>query len=593
MPHPSSLAISPARPRTLAERAAQQRLLNSFLRETGSFLRETGSLLRETGGPAAAAEVPLRVPLPESGAVLLGTLRYWSVLGHHAYGDEFRVQTDGSDVTIPIGHRDLVALLLTELAALAAGAGDAPSDGPHGPRRQEELAAQIDNSVARTTFYLECGRVPPPGMADPPALTRRAEQSLLFGHPFHPTPKSAEGFSAADLGAYAPELGASFALHYFAVAPELLVEDRVSSGRWVPSEVQEQAERLLGPERAGHALLPVHPWQAGYLRRQDSVDALVADGALVPLGPLGNEVYPTSSVRTVCDPGFATSWKLPLHVRITNFVRNNPVEHARRAADASRLIKTLRGEWTQDGFEVLLETGYRTVDATALAADLAVLYRENPFVTRAEAPQVVAGLLEENPDGKESEMLRHVRQATGRPEGSLPAGHVGVWLRRYLEISLLPLLAVFHVHGISLEAHVQNSLLHLEGGWPARFFVRDMEGTSVSRQRWEAGGRAAFPADSPVLYDDAEAWLRLRYYAVTNHLGHLVHVLGRQTGVDELQLWRGVRELLQEASPSRYAADLIDSPVLPAKANLIGRFAGRGERPLYVDVPNPMHGGNR
>jgi L-2,3-diaminopropanoate---citrate ligase len=29
--------------------------------------------------------------------------------------------------------------------------------------------------------------------------------------------------------------------------------------------------------------------------------------------------------------------------------------------------------------------------------------------------------------------------------------------------------------------------------------------------------------------------------------------------------------------------------VLPAKANLISRFTGRGERPLYVDIPNPMY----
>ena len=65
------------RPRDIAQRAARQRLLNSFLRETGVH---------------ADADAPLRVPLPKSGAVLLGSLRYWSVLGHHAYRDEFWVQ---------------------------------------------------------------------------------------------------------------------------------------------------------------------------------------------------------------------------------------------------------------------------------------------------------------------------------------------------------------------------------------------------------------------------------------------------------------------------------------------------------------------
>ncbi len=574
--HPSTLAISPALPRTIAEQAARQRLLNSFLRETGVH--------------TAAADAPLRVSLPESGAVLLGSLRYWSVLGHHTYGDEFWVQ-HGSDAPTPVGHGELVALLLTELETFAVRAADSPSSGQ---RRQAELAAQIDNSVVRTTHYLERGRPPRPGASDPRALTRHAEQSLLFGHPFHPTPKSAEGFSAEDLAAYAPEMGVSFTLHYFAIAPEILVEDRVSSAPWVPAEIQEQAERLLGAERAGHALLPVHPWQAGYLLQQDAVGALVADGGLVPLGPLGRPVYPTSSVRTVCDPGFTTSWKLPLHVRITNFVRNNPLEHVRRAVDAGRLLGALRGGWAHDGFEVLIETGYRTIDDPALAADITVLYRENPFAIRNEAPHVVAGLLEDGSDGEEPALIRHIRQATGRRQGLLPDDDVARWLRRYLEISLLPLLAVFSADGVSLEAHVQNSLLHLEDGWPARFSVRDMEGASVSRQRRAAAGsRDALPIDSPALVDDAEAWLRLKYYVLTNHLGHLVHILGRHTGVGEVRLWRVVQELVHDAPSDQYTADLLSSPVLPAKANLISRLAGRGERPLYVDVPNPLHEVNR
>ncbi|MDQ4094093.1 MAG: IucA/IucC family siderophore biosynthesis protein, partial [Actinomycetota bacterium] len=508
-------------PGEIAQRAVQQRLLNSFLRETGGHV------------VAARADAPLRVPLPVSGAVLLGSVRYWSVLGHHVYGDDFWVQPDGSDVATPLGHRELVALLLAELESIAARSVEDQPDGRRGRRRQADLAAQIDNSVARMAHYLECGRLPQPDVTDPWALTRRAEQSLLFGHPFHPTPKSAEGFSTQDLATYAPELGVSFTMHYFAVAHELLIEDRVSPASWVPPEVQQQAQRRLGTDRIGYPLLPVHPWQAGYLLQHDAVRTLVAEGGLALLGPLGNEVYPTSSVRTVCDPGFATSWKLPLHVRITNFVRNNPLEHARRAADAGRLLTALRREWTYDGFEVLLETGYRTIDDTALAPDFAVLYRENPFATRQQAPQVVAGLLEENPVGAQPEVLQYVRQATGRREGRLPADHVAQWLRRYLEISLLPLLTVFSEHGVSLEAHVQNSLLHLEDGWPVRFFVRDMEGTSVSRQRWEAGSRDVLSADSPVLYDDAETWLRLKYYVVTNHLGHLVHVLGRHAEVDE------------------------------------------------------------
>lgn len=559
--HPVRFPVSA---RALAERAAQQRLLNAFLRETGH---------------AAAPCGPLRVPLPAAAAVLLGTLAHRSVFGHHIYGPEFRVQHErpGSP-PVPLDHDGLVRLLLAELDA-RAGSGS-------GNDRCAQLSAQIENSVARTSRYLARGRPPAPPPTDPAALTRHAEQTLLFGHPFHPTPKSAEGFDEDDLARYAPELGASFPLCFLAVAPELLVERRVGPGPWVPPEVAAAARRALGPDRRDRALLPVHPWQARYLLRQQPVEDLVAQGLLVPLGALGAEVYPTSSVRTVCDPDFPTAWKLPLHVRITNFVRTNPMDHVRRAADASLLLGALRRGWVQHGFDVLLETGYRTVNHPELADDLAVLYREHLFARRGEAPRVVAGLLEEYPDA-EPDLVREVRRAGRCPSGPVPAEHVAEWLRRYLRISLLPLLALFRADGVSLEAHVQNSLVHLDDGWPVRFFVRDMEGISVSRQRL-AGRAELLAADSPVLYPESEAWMRLKYYVLTNHIGHLVNVLARGCGADEQRLWRVLREVLRSDVADCCTEDLLQSPTLPAKANLTSRFTGRGERPLYVQVPNPI-----
>jgi L-2,3-diaminopropanoate---citrate ligase len=536
----------------VAHHAGRRRLLNAFLREAGIHVAQAGLL---------------RIPLTATERTLIVDVRHRSACGHHDYGDALVLEQEHGRCA-PLEHDAFVDALLTQLSAVAGNGA--------GPARQAELANQIANSIARTTRYVRRGRPAAPS-GDAQALTRHAEQSLLLGHPFHPTPKSAEGFDDNDLARYAPELGASFVLHYFAVATRLLTERRVAPGAWIPDELATAAP-------PGYSLLPAHPWQARYLLDLPAVVELVASDDVLHLGPRGPEVYATSSVRTVCAPAFETTWKLPLHVRITNFVRTNPVEHVQRATDASALVASLVGSWPHDGFGVLLETGYRMLDpgvvGEALAADTAVLFRQQPFARTGEAPRVLAGLLEEGSAGEIPELVCCVREA----------GDVSEWLRQFLDISLRPLLTLFARDGLSFEAHVQNSLLCTDGGWPIRFWLRDMEGASASRQRLAHNGTLdALPADSPALYDDAEGWLRLRYHAVTNQLGHVVSVLGRYTDAGEERLWRVVREAVAgwpEAEP--YATQLLSAPALPAKANLVSRFAGHAERPLYVDVANPI-----
>ena len=127
--------------------------------------------------------------------------------------------------------------------------------------------------------------------------------------------------------------------------------------------------RPLAPRRrrrrgaAGWPVVPVHPVQLAHLRARPETARLLADGALVELGEHGGEVYPTSSVRTVCDPDFPTTWKLPLHVRITNFVRTVP-PGARRCGPRTPAASSARCApgWTHPGFGVLVETGWRGAD---------------------------------------------------------------------------------------------------------------------------------------------------------------------------------------------------------------------------------------
>ncbi len=592
----SPLVLESNEARRTAEAASVERLVNTYLRESG-----IGAPVPLADPPPAGRGRAMGVPLPATGECLAVVPEYRSALGHHRYGPGWwRATGAGWE---PAGAGGVAELVVGEVAAEEADAG-------RRERRQRALLAQVADSVARTTRYVSAAAQAPSAPTSPTGAFLAAEQGISTGHPFHPTPKSAEGFSEDDLARYAPELGAVFSLHWFAVAPAALVEERVGGAVLDPPvldppvTVTASARRRLRPDQVDWPLLPVHPWQAAHLARVPALEAAIDGGTVVPLGPLGRAVHPTSSVRTVWDPGAGIFRKLALDVRITNFVRVNPPDQLRRSVDVSRLLAGHRSRGARPGFTVLLERGYRALAPAGLdddarrsvVASSAAVWRDAPDLAAGPAPLVLAALLEPAAGAGEPPVAGAVRRAA--EDAGVPAGgsFVRHWLRRYLGVSLVPLVRLLAEDGVGLEAHAQNTLVTLDGGWPVHVHVRDLEGASIDRDHAARAGphAAAPPADSPALYPTEEVWRRFAYYVLVNHVGHLAATLGWSLGFAEEQLWAEVRRALEglgdrlpEPGAGRVRA-LLDAPALPAKANLRSRFRERGEDPLYVDVPNPL-----
>ena len=568
----------------LAEHAVVERLVNCFLRESATEPALVGS--------------SVTIPFARTRRAVVGSLAYRSPIGHHRFRPGFTLRTGE-----PLGSAELAKLVTAELAPDIA------------PAARDAFSGLTTESAGKTQYFLE--RLPVTGTVDPwhaPNPFLAAEQSLRFGHPFHPAAKASVGFTDADLDHYAPEVGASFPLHWFAVDPELIAEDRLDTVRSLdpPPALCDAAATLLGASptssgagRATWPLLPCHPWQAEHLAVLPVAAELLAAGRLVSLGPLGTDVHPTASVRTVWDPASGRQLKLPLSVRITNFVRENSPEQLRRSVDASRALGALGDlDVAVDGpagaFGMLVELGSRHVvapegcpaaDAAALAAATGVLYREGPPMAGSASPMVVAALLEPDPVEGVPPIIRAVQQAGSGDETGR------AWLERYLTLSLRPLTRLLLRHGIGLEAHTQNSLLALDDGWPARFVVRDLEGVSLNRDHRVAGERFAplIEGGSPALYGESEIWRRFAYFVLVNHLGQLIATLAEHLGPSETELWALAGGLLADEAV-RHGADpaaaplreLLDGADLPAKANLMSVLEGHGEHPTWIAVPNPL-----
>ncbi|MBT1539486.1 IucA/IucC family siderophore biosynthesis protein [Ralstonia solanacearum] len=558
-----------------------EQYFNTYCREMGCFdprmaddasladdLRGTVQAWRDAGYAIAC------VTFPHDGSRLYVAIERFSPMGFHRLAPHVALQSaDGA--VMPFDSPEA----LTGRIAGALAFRQPPADKAW-PQR---FAALMHNSIERVRYYHDHAQRRE--RRGTPFV--RAEQSLLFGHVFHVTSKASEGFGEDDMQAYAPELGASFRLHYFAASSRLFDARAIDTSQPpIDPEAMHAATALLGDSE--YRLLPCHPWQADYLLRQDAIKALLARRELISLGALGEVVWPTSSVRTVWLPLQRQFLKLSLDVRITNFVRNNPPEQVARALDASRYIAALPAACrSSERFEILLDAAGASLSVSddALRASTTVVYRQAMRDAVGDEARVLATVLEEPANGA-APLQALLEEALGEAPSF---ERLAAWWMRYLDVTLMPLLRLFACHGVSLEAHLQNAMVAFQAGWPVRGYVRDMEGASISRTR--CARPELLSPQSPALYSDDAAWKRLRYYVLVNHIGHVVASIARTGACDEAALWRVVAQVwARDVEPAVVALldDVRRRPTLPAKANMLSCFGGHGEAPAWVEIPNPL-----
>ncbi|MFD3539903.1 IucA/IucC family protein [Streptomyces sp. NPDC058662] len=569
-------------PAAAAEAAAVENLLRCWVREAG---------LRRPEGPAGT---PLRISLPASGTSLTAPVRHWSPSGWHRFGP---ARLDGAPADAP-------ALDAVTLAALVA------REGAGGVGAATDLVGRVADSVRRTAEFIADRRqrpAAPPPIGEDRFLT--AEQSLLLGHPLQPDPKSREGLSEADARRYSPELHGSFPLHWFAVAPSVLATDSAwtERGRPVP------AARLLGrlapgiPLPAGTTPLPLHPWQAHDLLRRPAVAALRDAGLLHDLGPYGDPWYPTSSVRTVLRPGAPVMLKLSLGLRITNSRRENLRKELHRGVEVHRLLRTgLAEQWqaAHPGFDIVRDPAWVAVDTPdgAPVPGLDALLRHNPFRPGDDAV-CIAALTSPRPwpgrdamSSRLAEAVTGLSAATGRTKAAVSAE----WFLRYLDHVVRPVLAFDALAGIALEAHQQNTLVLLDpDGWPVGGRFRDNQGYYFRESR-RAELQHRLPgigSASDTFVPDAVTDERFAYYLGINNVLGLIGAFGSQRLADERVLLAAFRRFLGKAADlGPLPTQLLDSPTLRCKANLLTRLGGLDElvgpvdsQSVYVTITNPLH----
>ncbi|WP_435876962.1 IucA/IucC family protein [Streptomyces acidicola] len=503
LPAPTADLLNHPDPHTAAQAAAVENLLRCWAREHDIPAPDDGTL---------------RVPLPVTGTDLLAPVHYWSPTGWHRFG--LPRLADAPETAPPADAVTVAALLAREAAAAVEVEADAAQ--PSGTEGAD-LVGRVADSLRRTAVFISDRRNNP---TEAPDLFLTAEQSLVLGHPLHPTPKSREGLSEAEARLYSPESRGSFPLHWIAVAPSALAADSAwtEGGRRVPAE--QLTARLAGsglPLPKGHTALPVHPWQLHAILHRPDTTALLDAGLLQYLGRFGSPWHPTSSVRTVYRSGAPAMLKLSLGLRITNSRRENLHKELHRGVEVHRLLRTgLAREWqnAHPGFDIVRDPAWLAVTGPDghPVPGLDVVIRHNPF-DPADDVTCIAGLVsprqratgqhpptgQRTPTDSSHAIVRDhdtgQLHASVQPNTSVQphgtdhqqhgwsvdppdlvmrsrltdtvthlAGRTGrprqavaaEWFLRYLEHVVRPVLWLDGEAGIALEAHQQNTLLLLD-----------------------------------------------------------------------------------------------------------------------------------
>lgn len=536
-------------------------------------------LLREVSGPehqTAVVDGDLLLRLPRRGVLLRVALRRASLLGAHRFTGPVTEQRDGAWVEV-----DWPRLAEYTRAELSLRTGVS----------NEEFLEQIASSHEGVSAAIAADRRPAPATQSAPkwhADYLASEQSLLFGHRFHPTPK-ARGGDLADWSAYAPETAAAFPLRHLAVRDHLIAEETALPGATAPLD-------RLGAVPDGYRLLPVHPWQYDLLREHPGLRAALGRDDVVDLGPGGSPFAATASVRTLYDGD--TFLKFSLNVRITNCLRKNASYELSGAVALTRVLEGALDDLADrfPGSAVLREPAYRSLALPeadgrpdlALLEGFGVIVREGLAgrLLPGTTPLLAAAVADEYPTGPGH--ISRLLQGAG-PQRAL------AWWRTYLRLLLPPVLAAYFDHGLVLEPHLQNVLVCVDDdGMPAQVLFRDLEGTKLLPER-HAQTLAALPPEvaEPMTYDAQRGWDRVVYCLLVNHVAELLAALADLHPHTEPALWSEVRATVQEFAdthgcPPRLSALLAGVP-LPAKANLLTRWERKADRDAgYVRLTSPF-----
>jgi siderophore synthetase component len=417
----------------------------------------------------------------------------------------------------------------------------------------------------------------------------------LEGHPFYPTWKTKPDLNDKEVAQLSPEFNATVRVRIASLRADMAYVERMPHVEdyhdWFaasfPTLWNSWKERLNARnlKEKDWLPLPIHSWHLlNYVTKEYAAE--IEDGILILEGP-DIDTRPTMSFRTMMPllPEAAPFIKLPVALWLTSEQRSLQAKSIHMGPRVSTVIKSILAVDEELGKtlgifpeEVALHYRHAIKQEDRPGRHLSVAYRASRAFERTDGllPITVAALFTDSPISGRP----FVTELIASDGVQAPPEVVEAWFRQYARVVAQPVIGIYLLYGIGLEAHQQNtSVLFSSDGTPKSVLIRDFGDGRTYSPLLSGRGYELKPYVHPgilptVFTGDIEP---VRSFVLDAcfvcHLHELALLLTREYKLAPLRLW----EILREETETAFAA------VAPR----VSKTLWRTEREAFLERPWP------
>ena len=421
-------------------------------------------------------------------------------------------------------------------------------------------------------------------------------ESLIFeGHPTHPLTKTKLPLSMEEVRTYSPEFEKIINLKVMLIHNEyvnvttILDHSQFILNEVIPEYIDELHTFMNDRERLlkDYKVILVHPWQYEHTIRNKFKEWL--QNHILISTPFHVPSKATSSFRTMSLINHPYHVKLPVNVQATSAVRTVSPETTIDGPKLSQALHRELNQYTQ--LDVALEPyGLFAKTDSDDARQLACIIREKPFIKNDGILLVTGALVNKNVVDNEITVDSYLKWIND----DINQHTIHQFMRNYTRQLVTPLLALIQDYGIALEAHMQNTLVHLGPEYQIQFIVRDLGGSRIDIKTLSQRLKHIEVENKSLLADSIEeVIMKFQHAVVQNQLAELIFHFKKYEFIKEEELFNIIQEEIEVAiNDTKPHADtlrkVLFGPTITVKALLKMRMKKKVKKYLNISLDNPI-----